>query len=87
MGGGAGGGEGVGTTERPDLEDIPDTEGDGEATAAARKVSVLAAAGVVDARYVCWVCWKSERALIIFFVALMWKTQRAICFKSARTML
>ena len=51
-----GGGEGVGTTETPDLDDIPDMEeddleeGDDEAMAAAPKVSVVPAAGVVDAR-------------------------------------
>ena len=36
--------------EGDDLE-----EGDGEATAAAPKVSVITTAGVVDGRYVCWV--------------------------------
>ena len=47
--------------EMPDLDDIPDMEGDdleegdGEATAAAPKVSVITTAGVVDGRYVCWV--------------------------------
>ena len=58
LGGGGGGGEGVGTTETPDFDDIPDMEeddleeGDDEATAAAPKVSVVPASGVVDARYV-----------------------------------
>ena len=58
LGGGGGGGEGAGTTETPDLDDIPDMEeddleeGDDEAMAAAPKVSVLPAAGVLDARYV-----------------------------------
>ena len=62
LGRGGGGGEGVGTMETPDLDDIPDMEeddleeGDDEATAAAPKVSVIsAAAGVLDARYVYWV--------------------------------
>ena len=49
---------GVGTTETPDLYDIPDMEkddleeGDDDAMAAAPKVSVIPAAGVVDAWYV-----------------------------------
>ena len=69
-GGGGGGGEGVGTTETPDLDDIPDMEEDDleegdEATAAAPKVLVVPAAGVVDARYVRWVCWKSREWLMI----------------------
>ena len=66
-GAGGGGGEGVGTTETPDLDDIPDMEasdleeGDDEATAAAPKVSVVLAAGVLDARYVVvGFCWKSD---------------------------
>ena len=56
--GGGGGGEGVGMTATPNLDDIPDMEeddleeGDDEATAAAPKVSVIHAAGVVNARYV-----------------------------------
>ena len=45
-------------TGTPDLDDIPDMEeddleeGDDEPTAAALKVSVIPAAGVIDARYV-----------------------------------
>ena len=42
----------------PDMEEDDLKEGDDEATAAAPKVPVIPAAGVVDARYVCWVCWK-----------------------------
>ena len=72
LGGGAGGGgEGAGTTETPDLDDIPDMEeddleeGDDEAMAAP-KVSVIPAAGVVNARYVgVGVAGKSEKALMI----------------------
>ena len=58
LGGAGGGGEGVGTMETPDLDDIPDMEeddleeGDDEATAAAPKASVVPAAGVVDVGYV-----------------------------------
>ena len=59
MGGRGGGGEGFGTAETRDLDDIPDMEeddleeGDDEAMAAAPKVSVVpSAAGVVDAMYV-----------------------------------
>ena len=70
LGGAGEGGQGVGTTETPDLDDIPHMEddlekGDDEATAAPKVSVITAAAGVVDARYVCWVCWKLERALII----------------------
>ena len=92
LGGGAGGGEGVGTTEMPDLDDIPNREeddleeGDDEATAAAPKVSVIPASGVVDARYVSWVCWKSRRLADDLLAVLTWKSQRAICFKSAHMM-
>ena len=93
LGGGAGGGggEGVGTTETPDLDDIPDMEeddleeGDDEATAAAPKVSVVPASGVLDARYVVGLL-EIEIVADDFFVVPMWKSQRAICFRSARTM-
>ena len=91
LGGGGGGGEGVGTTETLDLDDIPDMEeddseeGDDEATSAAPKVSVVPAAGVLDARYVVGLM-EIERVADDFFVVLMWKSQRAISFKSARTM-
>ena len=69
--GGGGGGEGIGTTETPDLDDIPDMEeddleeGDDEATAAPKLSVIPVAAGVVDARYVCWVCWESKEWLMI----------------------
>ena len=65
-GAGGGGGEGAGTTETPDLDDIPDMEedyleeGDDEATAAVPKALVVPAAGVLDARYVCWVAGNQE---------------------------
>ena len=70
-GGEGGGGEGVRMMETPDLDDIPNMEeddleeGDDEAMAAASKVSVIPTAEVVDARYVCWVCWKSKEWLMI----------------------
>ena len=89
--GGGGGGEAVGTTETPDLDDIPDMEeddleeGDDEATAAAPKVSVIPASGVVDAGYVLRLL-EIKKSINDLFVALMWKLQRAICFKSARMM-
>ena len=69
--GGGGGGGGVGTTEMPDLDEIPGMEeddfekGDDEATAAVPKASVIPASGVVNARYVCWVCWKSKEWLMV----------------------
>ena len=56
--GGRGGGEEVGTMEMPNLDDIPDVEEDDledrddETMAAAPRVSVVPASGVVDARYV-----------------------------------
>ena len=58
LGGAGGGGEGVGMTKMPDLDDIPNMEednlkeGDDEVMAAVPKVSVVPASGVVDARYV-----------------------------------
>ena len=92
LGGAGGGSEGVGTTETPHLDDIPNMEeddleeGDDEATAAAPKVSVVpSAAGVVDARYVVGLL-EIEIVADDFFVVLTWKSQRAICSKSARTM-
>ena len=69
--GAGGGGEGVGMAEAPDLNDIPDMEeddleeGDDEAIAAAPKVSAIPASGVVNARYVCWVCWKLKEWLMV----------------------
>ena len=78
-------------TETPDLDDIPNMEeddleeGDDEATAAAPKVSVIPAAGVVDARYVLR-SLEIKRSADDFFIVPMWKLQRAICFKSAHTM-
>ena len=91
LGGGEGGGEGAGTTETPDLDCTPDMEedhleeGDDEATAAAPKVSVIsAAAEVSDARYVVGLL-ENRKSTDHFFVVPMWKSQRGICSKSART--
>ena len=87
-GGGGGGGEGVGMMETPDLDDIPDMEeddleeGDDEAMAAVPKASVIPAVGAVDARYVFLGLLKIKKSADGFFVVLMWKLQRAICFKS-----
>ena len=89
--GGGGGGEGVGTTEMPDLDDIADMkeddleEGDDEATAAVPKVSAIPSAGVVDAGYVVGLL-EIKRSADDFFVVPMWKSQRAIFFKSTCTM-
>ena len=69
----------VGTTETPDLDDIPNMEeddleeGDNEATAAP-KVSVIPSAGVVDAGYVV-VFLEVKKSADDFFVVLMWKPQ------------
>ena len=60
--------------------------GDDEAMAAAPKASVIPAVGAVDARYVVLGLLKIKKSADGFFAVLMWKLQRAICFKSARTM-
>ena len=57
-----------------------------EATAAAPKALVIPAAGAVDARYVVGLL-KIKRVADDFVVVLMWKSQRATCFKSAHMML
>ena len=91
LGDAGGGSEGVGTTETPHLDDIPNMEeddleeGDDEATAAAPEVLVIPAAGVVDAGYVLRLL-ETKRSADDFFVVPMWKLQREICFKSTHTM-
>ena len=44
----------------PEMEEDDLEEGDDEATVAVPKVSIVPAAGVHDARYVCWVAGNQE---------------------------